>query len=467
MPNIVDRFNVGGDDYYIEPVMDDVPTEGSQQTVKSGGVFQAIKNSDVMKNDKFIATMLGTRMFAAVKIASVQPVGGVGFLARRGDLLFNVDGNVSWNTSVSVDGDIWYDTGVVFVRRSTVLYSFEEDGTCTYDQAAVWEHGGLYVAVTTNGIAYSSNGTDWTLAYSVSVTASQPCLVMYVAGVWFALISAKAYYSFNGEDWDICAGIPTDLRDYNRASIYYGNGVYVYINDYSSDDTKNFYYSTDGSTWVAATGTHHQCDLTGLNVLFRNGLWLVSCYGGCCWSEDGKNWTQATLSDAIGGSNRFFGAIAYMESSGRYVATSYQVNDSSATVGMWYSSDGKTWAKATGTVPTGGSSTRGIFIYGIIAFTFSSSSSEGIFISNNGTSWYKNTSIQKYAQGNILHFKHKDIGYLIDASGRIGYSPYHDFDIGGFSSFVIAKNGNLVVAQNGGISYNSVANMRSLGLINF
>ena len=42
MPNIVDRFNVNGQDFFIEPVLDNAPTEGSQHGISSNGVYQTL-----------------------------------------------------------------------------------------------------------------------------------------------------------------------------------------------------------------------------------------------------------------------------------------------------------------------------------------------------------------------------------------------------------------------------------------
>lgn len=58
MAKIVDRFNVEGEDYFIEPVMDTTPTEDSEKAVASGGVY-AYRSSVPTDGDKRFFTSEG------------------------------------------------------------------------------------------------------------------------------------------------------------------------------------------------------------------------------------------------------------------------------------------------------------------------------------------------------------------------------------------------------------------------
>lgn len=58
MAKIVDRFNVEGEDYFIEPVMDATPTEDSEKAITSGGVY-AYRSSVPADNDGRFFTSAG------------------------------------------------------------------------------------------------------------------------------------------------------------------------------------------------------------------------------------------------------------------------------------------------------------------------------------------------------------------------------------------------------------------------
>lgn len=73
MPNrIVDRFNVDGQDYAIEPVIDPTPVEGSQHAVMSGGVYNEIKRIDEDKSATPISD--STKNFTAGGAYDLQQV---------------------------------------------------------------------------------------------------------------------------------------------------------------------------------------------------------------------------------------------------------------------------------------------------------------------------------------------------------------------------------------------------------
>lgn len=131
---------------------------------------------------------------------------------------------------------------------------------------------GLYYS-TTSG----SGGTSWTQYYSGKVTVN--CFsVCYGNGIWVASSSEGKYYSTDGKAWTKADNV-TGFFD----TILYGNGVFVAI----KKESTSWAYSVDGKTWACPSGVISY----NINfICYGNGSWVIGTGTARYYSADGKAW---------------------------------------------------------------------------------------------------------------------------------------------------------------------------------
>lgn len=204
MPRKVDRFNVDGEDYVIEPIMDSVPTQGSENGVESGGVYtelEALKEDihDIVVDKSSVPEKDSTKAFTA---------GGAYNLQCEKFL-----------------GVIWKSSGT------------EITGYCTFGENTIVVTG-LNPGYTGKPVAqYSEDGGDtWENSYVEDPPQTSGALPDYECVVE------------HGEDGNMVLG--------------HCAGAYIY---YSDDDGKNFYKATIPSD-VANVPVRNFCWFKGVWV---------------------------------------------------------------------------------------------------------------------------------------------------------------------------------------------------------
>ncbi len=288
-------------------------------------------------------------------------------------------GSASNGLSNSTDGTNWTASNIT---------------TGSY-KSIVW-NGSVYVAVgsSNNGIHYSVNGTTWTAS---NVTTGTYNKVAFANTKFVAASSAGLRYSSDGITWTLCTGGTSE----NFASLVYGvgsaGGVWVAV---TTDD--DAWKSTDGITFTALTvstsGFH--------SANFGNGMFQLGGVGtGIVYSTDGTNflpsslttlnvysviynstltlWLAATSVGIYSSVNGLTWAIT-SQTTGSITEFAYSPTLVIAytTSGIKYSEDGLTWADATGAGATGTVLTalynNGLFLAG---------KSSGLLQSDDGIDW--------------------------------------------------------------------------------
>lgn len=275
---VVDKFNVEGNDYYIEPLMDNTPTQGSEKAVSSGGVY-GFRSEKPAEYDKKFLTSGG-----AYADKSEEPIG-------YGTLLYddeqeNHKKNFTAGGAFDFFGNAtsireWYPMmfpnlmGNVWHWRHTSAFSGQINVTCrgytrgsiligTNTGAGIISHVAYYSGVVSgipantsvdhiicpNGIAlfgtynkglfYADlrSGTFSPTAYQcVGIpTTDQIVALRYVKyfggrlndkSVYIALTSSAVWVSTDAINWERATGFAT--TDTFKAGSIYSDGYDVYI----------------------------------------------------------------------------------------------------------------------------------------------------------------------------------------------------------------------------------------------
>lgn len=252
-------------------------TDGATWTLRSAtgmgqstGLYKigsAFVNTSVNANPK-IATILdpisGTTQGGGTRIAPANSIDGTitGLVYTNNG--WGVMGNYGWHwngfgkdtggpiimSSMVYGNGIWvlviagvvssasataekYPAGLTFTNRTLPITS----------PTRVSFANNLFVAIGSDGIATSTDGTTWTQRSSAGDFRNSR--VMYAGGVWFAAISAGSFYtSTNGTTWTA----RTSMAGYFLVGATYGNGVYCVMTSQGS-----LYSSADAVTWTSRT----------------------------------------------------------------------------------------------------------------------------------------------------------------------------------------------------------------------
>ena len=401
MPRKVDRFNVDGEDYVIEPILDPAPVEGSVHGVESGGVYSA------MKQDKTSVPMFGdNRNFTANGAAKLRAgtSSGLYWLPLSSYEAYNAAfGNNTIVQGVSYPYSIW------------VVYS-EDDG-------ATWNNATVNDPPPANsyflGFKHSENGHIVGIAFNRSNDgkiyysdddgrtfnkASIPVSIAsgdyfdgleYFKGVWICSSSDSSttlYSTDNGQTWQLSA-------------------EYANVNGFSDKSptaiiSSNAKRSTDGINWTQV-GT-----LTLCKPSYCDGVWMLSDSAGLYRSND----DGATVTLVVGAGGSSFGRAAYFN--GFWFVTRY-VSNTSKSYMIVFNDKFSSWSQVNSLeLPD----TFTVDLYNIDNILFSNLATSHIRRSLDGMNW-SNTTLSSLGTGGygFIGIRYKD-GKLMVSEDQVTYN---------------------------------------------
>lgn len=333
MPNIVDRFNIGGEEYHIEPVIDQTPEQGSQHAIASGAVWPYTDD----RGD-------------TAKAAST------GIFTRNGAFDYTLGSTTATSWLMKVFGRLM---GRLRWQRGTGFNYGRANRALIYAN-------GIYVASGSNiGLWWSEDGKAWTKVTGLPTEDMRD--VVYADGLWVCGSSMNGiWWSEDGKSWT--QGTGTDASAvYSNTT--YGNGLWI---SYTSNN-KGIWWSEDGKAWTLCTGV--SSTRTASLVKYVNGLWLAGvASSGVWWSNDGKSWTQCT---GISSTLSILYKIEYADG----------LFEAATTSGMWWSEDGKAWTQGTGDLTSYSMRCVTRITTQTGSFWYAGAGSHGIWSSSNGKSW--------------------------------------------------------------------------------
>lgn len=428
---IVDRFNVDGQDYSIEPVLDAVPIQNSQHAVMSGGVFADKSNVPVQGSTKNF-TAAGaydfffnstTKMEWAAKVLGSQLgqgwartiVGDPNPQETPPSLSFGAFayGNGVWvagATDSCYEGAYYsLDDGVTWQKSD--MYSYGSWGLAFGDGKFVLAAGKAKGLSEQGGLWYSTDGQHWTQS-NVTQTAMRD--VKYCNGTWIATaayISGQSnggiYYSSDGENWTLSQN--TSGITFTRSCPNEDGSVWIV-----GSSQQGLWRSDDGGeTFVNVISVGYvQAIIYG--YIFGQGVWVcLSWYNNIAQSpsvsDDGIHWTS--LGGAPTFTNTTFYDGLYSKKDDLWLGAC--VGAGSGTIpnkGILYSEDGYNFyfADAPATTTTGYYSVcyaNGVYLAGC---NDSANTNSGLYRSTDGKHWTKvldtkTTTGLFYANGTWVH----------------------------------------------------------------
>ena len=236
------------------------------------------------------------------------------FTVQLNDDIMATVGTGIWNAIVYGNGKY------VAVGYSQIAYSTNGTDWTVQEVEGNWQNvvyaNGIYVAVgLVSHIAYSTDGINWTkVSVGVAVAWND---IIYAKDKFLAVGSRSGSYgciaySTDGIDWEYDAV----LENLGFEAVAYGNGTFV------AGGSNGLAYSTDGINW-----TLPGIEGTVYDVIYANGKFVVTGYGKIVYSPDGVNWSSKTVEDstswnAIAYGNDKFVTIGYRRNRGGYIAYS-------------------------------------------------------------------------------------------------------------------------------------------------
>lgn len=255
---------------------------------------------------------------------------------------------------------------------------------------------GVFVAVSmnTNSIYYSSTGLtgSWT-AVDVATTSVVGWQSVSFANGKFCLAGYNNFaiaYSSNGSSWTVAPmdkPLYSNLSTNSTSNLEYLNSKYLFFqNNVTSGCITCFSSSDSGTTW---TGNLIKGESSSfVSAIYQGGKYYITSNSGISYSTNLISWT--TVSPAVSTTWR---AIGY--GNGKFLAVS-STNNIAAT-----STDGTTWTPFR--LPYVNNASLNLkFLYYGAHFIGTSVSMDGIIMSsNNGTSWVRNAGLP--ANGEIAY----------------------------------------------------------------
>ena len=307
-------------------------TKGINELIYAGGLWVAVAGSSFPDGNGGIATSVdGTNWTVRLNSFGRKYVG----VAQGNGRFVAVS---SSGIAISTNGLDWSEPFIPNTSGNAIAFAFGR-----------FFIGSTYIRFSTDGLTW----TDATNTFGADVRA-----FAFGGGRLVGLGSASsAWWTDDGPTWTRTLFIATG----NWISAAYGNGVFVGL----VDSTPSIWTSTNGSNWVQRTVG----DYFHSGISFADGQFILAgTFGHIFTSPDGTNWTARSSNEGISSVKR----IAYLN--GGYVA----VGD----VGMIMTSpDGTTWKGRPSfstvflrTVAYG----NGVYLAG---------ASGNMVISTNGTNW--------------------------------------------------------------------------------
>lgn len=442
---VVDSFNVEGQEYHIEPILDPVPIENSQHAVMSGGVFADkssvpvegstknftaggafdffLKHTDKTEWAKFLlADKLWlnwevpnvltsnftdyTILFILKKINGIWFCGldrGPGGSGRYGGLWYSIDNAKTWQQCQSSSGS----TADMTVVQALCLY---------YDDTLQLYIAGFHTA----GLWWSEDGITWTQS---NFTGGTPWhITRFGSKLCVGFNAGNIQYSENGKNWTVAS---TTVRPSQVNSIRIINGVCLMLGPSSGtgDTSSPVVWSEDGVTWTKSTGfdtetTVRQRDdgrveQTGFYVL-NNMIVLGTSTGVYTSTDNGKSWTKRLANTGVSSSYLLYnGKVFVCPTNG---------------AGIQYSTNGIDWHQGSGITSTYYTYAVGVFngVFSVLVADSSSSTTKKLYASlDNGLSWSEVTEGVTAELGHSNNiFRVDKLGAFVVSSTSFNYLCY-------------------------------------------
>lgn len=195
----------------------------------------------------------------------------------------------------------------------------------------------------------STDGINWELVYTSEVNLGRHYII-FANGVFVDTVSTKHIgYSFDGVDWVFDSfenkGIPTSFDEMVDMPIVYGKGIFVCVGPFG------VIYSEDGVNWSIASLPE---TVTGnLYSVIYNGGKFVATGKHFIYSEDGINWSEIPWPSSIKQSSDYsFKYLTYVNDA--YICacdasksiTDDGGNDIGAASYILFSTDGINWTES-------------------------------------------------------------------------------------------------------------------------
>jgi hypothetical protein len=247
-------------------------------------------------------------------------------------------GELSANNMYVIMANNYYEAltstnGINWVSTTSIGSNFWGGVCFGYDTS----RNGLFVAVTysgsTNSVATSSNGINWTLRYAVANTWRSVCYGYDTSGTGlFVAVSTsgtnRVMYSYNGITW---TGVASANESAEWYSVCYGNGLFVAVANAGTGN--RVMTSSNGITWTSRTAVSY----SWRSVCYGNGLFTAVADVGfgqnAMTSSDGINWTLRTTPFDISyaavtyGNGTFIAVAEYASITNKVMTNDYTAND--------------------------------------------------------------------------------------------------------------------------------------------
>ena len=234
--------------------------------------------------------------------------------------------DVTWSDSLSRfvavarNGFIWHSTdGESWVEVSDFAhYSRELEAVAWSDSLSRFVAVGYDRDARAALIAYSDDGTDWSMAASGGSSerlygvAWSESLSRFVAVGWNGTI----LYSDDGKRWKMAASSRASLT-YELFGVAWSDSLDRFA---AVGDDGGVFYSDDGDQWYRASLAFERLDLS--DVTWGGSHFVaVGSDGVILHSDDGRVWTSAGST----GTKNYLAGVTWSDSLSRYVAVGYGV----------------------------------------------------------------------------------------------------------------------------------------------
>ena len=309
-------------------------------------------------------------------------------------LAYSIDTGTTW---LKCQNDIFGTTGA---------FCF-----CVATNGQIWVAGGSPGSGSTATLGYSFDGIVWTavpnattiFSTNVKGIAWSPVLKLWVA---VGAGTNQVAYSYDGINWTgvtlPSGGFTSDLG----FDVAWGKDKFVACGGASNANTRKFYYSFDGKTWILVTSTTFLFGAYGIG--YNGTLWVAVGYGNgsTAYSYNGITWIIG--SGATFSSNDFNGNGAVAWNGYRWVVISGTATATATTTPILYSDNGINWTAAASPANMGGCGmvwAGNRFIAGMIV----SVAAVQIYTSPDGITWTVNAANSFGLQCNSIAWSNSQV----------------------------------------------------------
>lgn len=242
--------------------------------------------------------------------APVDPFNGTyaSKIAFNGSRWVAVGANSLSNVTTSI---AYSDDGLNWTAATTNPFSGGPPGSFAVGGYSVRWNGSYWVACGTDGgntvcLVYSYNGDVWYTSATNPFSGGFCSDVYWNGNLWVAVgknstSSVQVATSTNGVTWTASTGTPAPYSTgYYPTSISWNGNIWVIV---GGDDTKSIYYSYDGNTWTAMSGTDPLNTPSWYRVKWNGSYFLAVGSQITARSFDGKTWVASPTPPFAGVAN--------------------------------------------------------------------------------------------------------------------------------------------------------------------